>query len=462
MNFQIPEYFTKANTKRDILILLFLASLVVFINLGSGSLSSWDEAFYGQVSREMFQSSNWVDLTWGGEAWADKPPLYMWGTACFYKLFGVSEFSTRLFSGIAGIILIILIYLFARRLFSARVGMVSAIMALSTYHLLWFSRMGTLDVTFTLFLTLAIYCFIRSRENPAYIIFSFAWFGYAFLTKGVGALLIPIILVLYVALSGRWKMMFNKYTLPGVLIFLVITGSWYIPAYLRYGQLFLHGQFFQHIVSRTGQAMDGHQGSWITYINVVLYKGKPWGAAGLIALPFLIFWTARKKQSENYILVSWILVTLLIFSAIRTKLHWYIMPVYPAVMIVAAWGIDKLLRRYVLYVVLAVAIGSVLYFGIKKDIFYLDDNPGIKSLSEEVNEGLPDTGTVYLYGISDPGVKFYFGERGKNIHNAEDMDLVQLEEGDVIVTRTENIPEFKKKGDVVTDEASGLTTIRIK
>jgi len=89
--------------RRDIIILVVLAAIILLFNLGGGSLGSWDEAFYAQVSQEMYQSSNWIDLTWAGAPWADKPPVYMWATTCFYKIFGVNEFSARFTAAISGI-----------------------------------------------------------------------------------------------------------------------------------------------------------------------------------------------------------------------------------------------------------------------------------------------------------------------------------------------------------------------
>ena len=448
--------------RRDILILVLLSSIILFINLGAGSLSSWDEAFYAQVSQEMYQSSNWVDLTWGGTPWADKPPVYMWATTCFYKIFGVNEFSARLTSSISGIFLILLIYLFGRRLFSSRVGMLSALMALSTYHLLWFSKMGTLDVTFTLFLALSMYCFLRSAESPLYLIFSFAWFGYAFLTKGVGALLIPMILGVYIVGTRKWKMVFNKYLAGGIFIFLLVAGTWYLAAYLRYGQFFLNGQFMQHVVGRASRALDGHSGNWLTYFNAVLYKGKPWGTVGLIVFPFFMFWTTKKKQEENWILISWIAVTFLLFTVIKTKLHWYIIPVYPAVIMIAGWGANKLLRRYAIPIVAVVSILSVAYCGIKKDVFTLDYNPGIKGFSEEVCDSMPSGSKLYLYKIGDPGAKFYFGSIGKNVNDQKEMQSIDLNKGDIIISRSEKDIEFIGRGDTTKDKATGLVVMQIK
>ncbi|MBP7217065.1 MAG: glycosyltransferase family 39 protein, partial [Candidatus Omnitrophica bacterium] len=59
------------------LALGFIATLVIFWNLGAGSLISWDECLYAQVAREILINHNWIDLTWMGLPWSDKPPLYM-------------------------------------------------------------------------------------------------------------------------------------------------------------------------------------------------------------------------------------------------------------------------------------------------------------------------------------------------------------------------------------------------
>ena len=173
--------------KRDILILLAIASIILLVNLGAGSLDSWDEAFYAEVSREILQRNDWVNLYWSGEPWSDKPPLYMWVTTFFYKIFGINEFSARLFSAISGMGIVILTYLLGRRIFTREVGFLSAVMMASTYHFIAFAKAGTLDITFTFFLFLSIYFFLLGEDNQRNIVFSFISFSLAFLTKSFGA-----------------------------------------------------------------------------------------------------------------------------------------------------------------------------------------------------------------------------------------------------------------------------------
>lgn len=420
--------------RRDIIILLAISAVVLLTCLGSGSLSSWDEAFYAQVSREMYESGDLINLTWWGSPWSDKPPLYMLGTVLCYKIFGVNEFSARLTSAASGIALIIVLYLFISRILSERAGFLSAIMMLGIYHFVLFAKSGTLDVTFSLFTLLSVYFAHRSEDRPREIIYAFLFFAMAFLTKGVGAFLIPVILCVYFLAAGAMGKVFNKYFFMGVLVFIVTAGSWYVAAYMNYGEVFLKGQFLQHLVSRTSGSMDGHTGSWLSYINAVLYKGKIWGTVGLSVFPLFLFYAVREKDKKRYILAAWLIVTFVLFSAIRTKLHWYIMPVYPAVAASAAWWADKFFKKRAGEIVVLITLLCVIYFGVKKDIFTLDYNKDIKRFSECVRDNISPGTRVYLYDIGDPGMRFYLWNTGARIKNEKTLRRALAKKGVVIIT----------------------------
>ncbi len=94
--------------------LVSLAAFSIFFllfNLHAGSLASWDEALYAEVAKQILRSGNWLDLTWGGSPWVDKPPVTVWATAVFYHLFGMHEFTARLFSALCGAGTVIVTYL---------------------------------------------------------------------------------------------------------------------------------------------------------------------------------------------------------------------------------------------------------------------------------------------------------------------------------------------------------------
>jgi len=90
--------------------------------LGGGSLAAWDEAIYAQVSKEMVQGGDWLTPHWEYTVWFEKPPLFMWITALFYRLFGVSEFWTRMPSALSGVALVGVTYLIGKSTDDRRVG----------------------------------------------------------------------------------------------------------------------------------------------------------------------------------------------------------------------------------------------------------------------------------------------------------------------------------------------------
>src|SRR3989338_2329537 len=106
----------KGSKSTDLWCLVFLSAIFIFFKLGSKSLTTFDEIFYAQFSKEMFANGNWLTPMSGGHPEFDKPPLYMCLTAMAYHLFGVNEWATRLFSALAGIGTLLVVYLFSRDL----------------------------------------------------------------------------------------------------------------------------------------------------------------------------------------------------------------------------------------------------------------------------------------------------------------------------------------------------------
>jgi len=447
--------------KRDLFIITALAAFVMLFRLWAGSLSSWDEAYYAHISRGLSNAVDWKGFIWGEAAFLDKPLLYMWATALFYKLLGVSEFTTRLFSALCGIGTVVMIYVFSSRVFSRRAGIIAALMLMSTYHFVWFSKMGTLDVSFTLFLLLSIYFFHKAGTEPVNMLWSALWFTLAFLTKGVGAFLMPMIAGVYILARRRWDMIANRYTVLGALLFLAVGGGWYYARYLMHGGEVLRDGFFHHLVRRTTGTLDGHQGGPLSYVNAVLYKGKPWGAIGLAALPFFFYRTVKQKWEEGYLLLSWVCVTFLLFTAVKTKLHWYIMPVYPALIMIGAWGADRLLRKYSVAVVAAASLASVLYFGMEKDIFTLDYNPEVKDFAVTVS-GLSGGDEVYVYGLGDPGARFYFGGFARRVGTRPELEGISRQSGAVIVSEPATIEDLGAEGRVIRSERSSYAAVKVE
>ena len=188
---------SQKHTTRDLLFLVPLSFFFLVYQLGAGSLASWDEGIYASVAKELVQTGDWLRLTLNHSPWFDKPPLAIWMTALFYKLFGVNELSARLFSALCGVGLVIVTYFFGRQLLNRWTGFLGALILLSSSHFLRFARFGVMDVPLTFFMTLAFYLFWLGHFKNRYLIFSGIAIGLAVMTKGFAAMLIFPVIWLY-------------------------------------------------------------------------------------------------------------------------------------------------------------------------------------------------------------------------------------------------------------------------
>src|SRR6478609_2765497 len=82
----------------------FVAALALawFGTLGLRALISPDEGRYATLSLGMVQSGDWITPRLNGLLYFEKPVLQYWLGALAFLAFGVSDFTARLWPGVAG------------------------------------------------------------------------------------------------------------------------------------------------------------------------------------------------------------------------------------------------------------------------------------------------------------------------------------------------------------------------
>ena len=101
----------------DYALLVAVAAALTLPNLGAGSLWDVDEGVNAEAAREMQEGRTWVVPTFNFELRTAKPVLLYWLQRASYAAFGVSEWSARLPSAVAGWLTVLLTYELARRMF---------------------------------------------------------------------------------------------------------------------------------------------------------------------------------------------------------------------------------------------------------------------------------------------------------------------------------------------------------
>ncbi len=377
-------------------LLAILSAIYILGNIGTGSLTTWDEAVYANISRGLLDTNNWLMLHQGKTPWFDKPPLYMWCTALFYKIFGVNEFSTRLTSGLFGIATVMLVYIFVKRIGDKSMALLAALLLLAAPHYLHYSKMGMMDVTLTFFITLMVYLFWRGQEKPSYLFWSGLALLFAYLTKGIAAITGPVIIFMYCLFSGNLRLLAKWQFLAGILLSLAGIIAWHFGQYLAAGPAAVENYFGFHIFKRAMTVVEGHTGGINFYQKVVFNKNKPWSVLFYASSAYM-FWLAMKNKDRRAILIiSWIAVVYLICTVVRTKLHWYVMPIYPALAVSSAIFIGSFFKNRFLNFILAVILLGMLTQVPISWAFKLDFNAKAKEAALSSRE-LPyeDDGTIF-------------------------------------------------------------------
>ncbi len=421
-------------TKTDLIILALISAVLILWGLGSGSLTSWDEGMYAGVSRQILLTGDWINLRWAGLPWSDKPPLYMWMTVISFMAFGVNEFAVRFFSALCGIGTVLVIYLLGRTLYSRRAAIASALVLLTTWHFFWSSRVGMLDMPFTFFLSLSLLTFKLGEKRNFWLLFSPIAFSLAFLTKSMASASLAVMLAVYIPLAGDIKLLKDRYLIAGSLLAMVILGAWHLAAFSGYGKDFVMDYFVKHLLTRTTTSVEGHTGDLLTYFGVIPNKGRPWSMIGLALIPYMAWRVWKRGEKEHLIPVIWASAVIGLFSVVKTKLHWYIMPVYPALALMTGWALAKILKRYTVAAVIILAAACTVYLAFEKNIFNLDYSPRIKSIALQTRAALSPGEKVFLYDISDPDLQFYLGDVSENIRGEGNLRHILDQKGTTLLT----------------------------
>ena len=409
----------------DVGFLLFLGFCFCVVGIGMGSLASWDEAYYAVVSQAIIRSGDWIHFQFFNTPFYDKPPLYFWLTAFFYKVGGVSEFTTRLPSALAGIGTVLVTYFLGKLLFNRLVGLAGASVLLSSTDYLHYARWGTLDVTHLFFFTLAIYCFLKAKTKTHYWLWFWAASAGAVMTKGPLIVLAWGVLGLHTLLIRDFMFLKKREFWLGFLLALALVLPWHLAAYFHNPEMFVRDFLYKHYISRTGGAVEGHTGNYYYYIRTLINKYHPWVVLTAFSLPWVFWQLLRSREKRAYgLLILWIGVVLGFFTfLVQTKLQWYILPLHPALSLTVGLVLVQWLRgRSEWWLKSTVIIVLLLHIPFSS-VLVQDYVPGMKALVPAVRTQVSESETVYLYEYHEqPAALFYYERSAAYIDSIEELD----------------------------------------
>lgn len=344
--------------------LLFSGSaLFLLLFNDSTMLYGLDETKNAQCAREMLMRGDWIVPTFNGQLRTDKPPLHYFFMGLAYRLFGISEFSARFFSGIFGALTILLTFGFGCRHLGTGAGWLSALSLLASLHYSIQMRMSVPDPYLVFWMTgtsLAAFEGVETRQKR-WFYFAYVTAAFGMLTKGPVAVALPgLTLFLYITLTRQWSWaLVRAAQLPvGILLWGVIALPWYVAVHQQTNGAWTDGFFFKHNLERFSAPMEGHGGFFGLPLVFVLVGMLPFSVFLPIALGRV--W---KVQTAHPLLTFCLLaagVIVLFFMASGTKLPNYTVPAYPFVALLLGFGLNDLYRRLPQRVVMSVTLATLM------------------------------------------------------------------------------------------------------
>lgn len=335
--------------------LLLLAAW--FLPLGVRHLVPSDEGRYAEIAREMFVSGDWVTIRYNGLKYFEKPPLHLWMTVLAYHAFGIGEWQARLWGAVSGLAGLLMTMVASWRWYGPRVAVLAGLVLLASPAWNLSAHFNSLDISVGGALA-CVLAAVMLAQHPAssaparrgWMVTAWVAMGVAVLTKGlIGVVLPGLVLVVYTLAArdlGLWRQL---HAVPGALAFLAITAPWFVLVARRNPEFNAYFFIHEHWTRYTSTVHDRTGPIWY-YVPLLLAGFLPWlGLAAGMGRHIRGEARATKPGSATLrpamLLATWAAAIVVFFSLSGSKLPGYVVPVFPALALLAAPVLDKLDAR---------------------------------------------------------------------------------------------------------------------
>ena len=374
----MPAPSPNARRYRLRLAFLLLAAAALYL-AGNASNPLWDrdEPRYGQTSREMLWTGDWVAPRLMGAVRTAKPPGIYWLQAAAMSLLGQNAFAARLPSVIAGVLTLGFLGLSLPRAIGRTRALLSVMVLGSCLLFVACAKLSTTDAVLLLFTTAAQggvgWIYLKSRRgrvkpraqralvattdekrslrsrltsDGGIVLMLWVAVGCAGLIKGpvvLGVIGTTLLALCLWDRRGRWLMRLRP--LLGVLIVALVAGPWLAMIQIRQ-PTFLWTAFTHDVVNRSVNAMEGHKGPPGYYLLTAVGTYLPWSL--LVPAALLNAWRRRDVPWVRFAVAAtagpW-----LMFELVATKLPHYVLPCFVPLSVLVADALVRASRRRIVW-----------------------------------------------------------------------------------------------------------------
>lgn len=326
------------------------------------------EVFVVQTTQEMHDRGNWLVPWFNDQPRMKKPPLNYWLTGAAAWLSGslenIQPWHGRIISVMAGLAMLVLVYLLGLKLYNSSIANLSVLMLATSMGLFTYSHDARPDMLFAFLctagytaFTLALYS--QKTFNKKILIYAmWAAYGLATLSKGPH---MPVIFLLASLLfcfirKMSWREIINLVKpVTGLVLFSLLTAPWWYYLNQELGGGILH----KTQLSGSLFAINPFNLLNFYYFYRPLILMLPWA----IFLPYTVkhFMSGKQYAHSNQLLLLYLLLPVLVLGLGNQQRWFYMLPsIVPAVILLAA-GVNIFIadikQRFNLVLIFALLLG---------------------------------------------------------------------------------------------------------
>ena len=411
-----------------LLLLAVFAALLVLPGLGRLTMSRQQELRVALVARQMAQGGNWLIPMFRNQPRMQKPPLMYWLVACSFRLANdtMSVSAARFPSALAGIFLVISIYLGGSFLIGRQRAFIAALVAATSFMFIRHARLAETDVTMALLTALATlsgYIALR-RSNLAAWLIAGAFVGFGFLVKGPAALVLPLLAIIsYAAAQSSTRKIRH---LGGLMLAILVAALLAVP---WYWMIQTQNAAQIGLELRETFAEPDHPGPIYFYCYALPKMMLPWG----VWIPFAILSVFRSRSVRHSglkFVAVWFISSFVALSLTANKQEHYALLLLPQSALLVGWYLARISmkksfprawRRFQNDARFTVAFVAIWLLFVNIFIFLVGDRYRPSSIipifARQAGPYVEKARTIYALGARASDLEFYLGPRARYATN---------------------------------------------
>ena len=316
-----------------------------------------DEARFAQATKQMVETSDFVDIRFQDEVRYKKPVGIYWLQAASVETasaLGLQRAQVRIWlyrvpSLIGAIGAVLLTYWTALAFVTRRGAVFAGLIMCSSVLLGVEARLAKTDAMLLLSVVAAmgalarVYLSWQRGEDPVHPPWSWPLIFWTALAGGI-LLKGPLILMFVVLTIGMLAILdrsaawlWRLRPVWGLMWMLVLVLPWFIAIFWRAGDAFFADSIGGDMLSKLA-AQESHgapPGFYLLLFWITFWPGAP--LAGMAA-PAV--WRARREPGAQFLL-AWLIPSWIVFELVLTKLPHYVLPLYPAIAILTVGALER-------------------------------------------------------------------------------------------------------------------------